>query len=109
MHVRRSVRPLLLVPLVAVLLLVGLAPPGGAAAAAPTAPSVTGAAVTAVQVAVGFENTCALGADAGVRCWGHDGYGQVGDGGPVGTGANAPSPRPVTGLASGVASIAAGE
>jgi alpha-tubulin suppressor-like RCC1 family protein len=70
----------------------------------PTDVCSAGACVGAVQMATGGDHTCALLADATVRCWGSNGYGQLGDG----TTTDRAQPAVVAGL-SGVAGIAAGQ
>ena len=57
----------------------------------------------AVQVAVGYEHTCAVLAEGTVRCWGHGRMSQLGDGGTD----NRARPVSVRGLR-GVTQIAAG-
>jgi alpha-tubulin suppressor-like RCC1 family protein len=63
-------------------------------------------------VATGGKHACALTTAGGVRCWGLDATGQVGDGtttgGPAICASCRPSPVDVTGLSSGVSAIAAG-
>jgi alpha-tubulin suppressor-like RCC1 family protein len=39
---------------------------------------------TAVSVSVGVEHTCAILDNGDLKCWGHDKYGQLGDGAPSG-------------------------
>jgi alpha-tubulin suppressor-like RCC1 family protein/phosphatidylethanolamine-binding protein (PEBP) family uncharacterized protein len=57
------------------------------------------------QVAAGNAyHTCAISSTAGVRCWGHNRWGQIGDGTKI----DRLKPRPVSGLTSTVTKIATG-
>ena len=60
-------------------------------------------AFTPVEITAGERHTCAV-TSAGVRCWGNNNYGQLGDG----TDTDRATAVPVTGLPGGVASAAAG-
>lgn len=62
------------------------------------------AVLEAVAVAVGANHACAVTSTGGVKCWGAGSYGQLGDG----RNTNSAVPTQVSGLTSGVSTIAAG-
>ena len=66
--------------------------------------TVTGLSAGVAAITAGGAHTCALLATTGVKCWGYNKYGQLGDGSTT----NRLTPTPVSGLASGVAGIYAG-
>ncbi|MBC7710727.1 MAG: Ig-like domain repeat protein [Rhizobacter sp.] len=67
---------------------------------------VTGLIGGVVNVAAGANHSCALTTDGGVKCWGYNAYGQIGNSAP--TTASTLAPADVTALASGVSKIALG-
>lgn len=69
-----------------------------------TPTAVSGLNSSAEAIAAGLHHSCALTSNSGMRCWGYNGYGQLGDG----TSNFRTTPVAVSGLNSGVEAIAAG-
>jgi alpha-tubulin suppressor-like RCC1 family protein len=76
---------------------------GGPVSANPVPVAGLGAGV--VEIVAGREFACARLGTGAVQCWGRGNFGQLGNGGT----ADALTPTPVTGLASGVIALAAGD
>lgn len=70
----------------------------------PVPVEVIGLGAKVIAINTRLDSTCALTDSGGVKCWGSNNYGSLGDG----TNANRPTPVDVVGLTSGVSAIAAG-
>lgn len=66
--------------------------------------SVSGLSSGVAHIAAGQAHSCAVTATGGVKCWGHNGYGQLGNNSTT----NSVTPVNVSGLATGVANITTG-
>ena len=67
--------------------------------------NVNGLSGVVISLAAGGTHTCALTAEGGVKCWGENSDGQLGDG----TEMDSFTPMDVSGLSNGVAALTAGE
>jgi|GEM_PF-1017343 len=65
---------------------------------------VTGSITGVATLAMGAYHSCAVTGSGGVKCWGNNGYGQLGDGTTI----SRTAPIDVTGLITGVTTVAAG-
>jgi alpha-tubulin suppressor-like RCC1 family protein len=77
---------------------------GSPCAPTPVVPNGLSSGVAAMATAT--QNSCALMTDDGLKCWGYNGIGMVGDGGSCGN--LCTTPQDVSGLSSGVAQVSIG-
>jgi alpha-tubulin suppressor-like RCC1 family protein len=87
-----------------VLLIGSLLPSGQARADANEVPTSSANRNAQLTLGVGSDFTCVVNSSGGLKCWGYNGFGTLGDGSTT----DASSPVDVVGLTSGVTGVSAG-
>ena len=83
-------------------------PPGGTGSCTDTALAVSGLASGVSEIQVGSTYGCARATAGGIKCWGYNAYGSLGDGNGGGSGDMSASPVDVSGLTTNMIQVSTG-